>query len=96
MRSRSARPFSPPLSLVFGALLTLLALSAASSVLPPAGWKTIAGLAIAAVKTGLIALFFMRLKWQRGLIRVVAAAGIFWLALLATLLSADYFMRGRW
>jgi len=86
---------SPPLALVFSSLLGLLALSAASSFLPPAPWKTAAGLAIAAAKTLLIALFFMRLKYRRGLIPIFAVAGLFWLGILGTLLMSDYLTRGR-
>jgi len=43
-------------------LLILLSLSAGSVLLPPAGWKTAAALAVAAAKAGLIAAFFMKLK----------------------------------
>jgi cytochrome c oxidase subunit 4 len=93
--SPEIRAASAPLGLVFAALLALLALSAASSFLPPAPWKTAAGLVIAAVKTGLIALFFMKLRYERGLIRIFASAGLFWLGILATLLLADYLMRNR-
>jgi cytochrome c oxidase subunit IV len=93
--SSTASPSSAPLGLVFAALLALLALSAASSFLPPAPWKTAAGLIIAATKTGLIALFFMKLRYQRGLVRIFAGAGLFWLGLLAVLLLADYLMRHR-
>jgi cytochrome c oxidase subunit 4 len=86
---------SAPIGLVFALLLALLALSAGSSFLPPAPWKTAAGLLIAAAKTGLIALFFMKLRYQRGLVRIFAGAGLFWLGLLAVLLLADYLMRNR-
>jgi cytochrome c oxidase subunit 4 len=84
-----------PIGAVFAALLALLALSAASSFLPAAPWKTAAGLVIAAAKTGLIALFFMKLRYQRGLVRIFAGAGLFWLGLLAVLLLTDYLMRDR-
>jgi caa(3)-type oxidase subunit IV len=80
---------------VLGALLALLALSAASTLIPPAPWKTAAGLAIAALKLGVIALYFMRLREHRGLTRVVAAAGLFWLGLLFVLVLSDYLTRGR-
>jgi cytochrome c oxidase subunit 4 len=95
MKPTAEKPSAPPLGLIFAALLALLALSAASTFLPPAAWKSAAGFAIAGAKTGLIALFFMRLRHQRGLVRVFAVAGLFWLCILATLLAADYFMRNR-
>jgi cytochrome c oxidase subunit 4 len=84
----------PLLATVFAGLLVLLALSAGSTFLSPAPWKTAAGLAIAVAKTALIALFFMRLKYRRGLILIFAGAGLFWLAILSTLLMSDYLTRG--
>ncbi len=81
--------------LVLAALLGLLALSALTVLLPPAPWKTAAGLLIAGLKLGVIALFFMRLREHRGLTRVFAAAGLFWLGLLIVLVLSDYLTRGR-
>jgi len=95
MKPSSGSSASAPLGLVLTALLVLLALSAASALLPPAPWKTAGSLAIAALKAGLIALFFMKLRYQRGLIRIFAGAGLFWLCILATLLLADYIMRNQ-
>jgi len=74
-------------------LLMLLALSALTVLIPPAPWKTAVGLAIAGVKIALIGVFFMRLNRSKGLVRVFAAAGLFWLAIMATLVSADYLTR---
>jgi cytochrome c oxidase subunit IV len=95
MKTPASASERPAVALVFAALLGLLALSAGSSFLPPAPWKTAAGLAIAAAKTVLIALFFMRLKYRRGLVPIFAVAGLFWLGILGTLLMADYLTRGR-
>ena len=88
---------SPPvrdLVAVFAALIVLLGLSAGTAALPPAAWKTGASLVIAVIKTALVALFFMRLREQRGLIRVFASAGLFWLAILVVLVFSDYLTRG--
>jgi cytochrome c oxidase subunit 4 len=79
---------------VFAGLLVLLLLSAATAALPPAPWKAGAGLAIAVAKTALIAWFFMQLRAHRGLIRVFASVGLFWLGLFAVLLFSDYLTRG--
>jgi len=78
---------------VGAALLGLLGLSAATILFPPAPWKTGVGLAIAAAKGALIAAYFMRLNRSRGLVRVFAAAGLFWLVIMATLMAADYLTR---
>jgi len=78
---------------VFSALLALLAISASTTLLPPSAWKGPAGLLIAAAKAALIVTFFMRLRSARGLVRVFAAAGLFWLAILGALILADYLTR---
>jgi caa(3)-type oxidase subunit IV len=83
------------LLLVLAVLLALLTLSAASTLLPPAPWKTGAGFLIAGLKVAVIALYFMRLREHRGLTRVVAAAGLFWLGLLFVLVLSDYLTRGQ-
>jgi cytochrome c oxidase subunit 4 len=75
------------------ALLLLLGLSAASVLLPPAPWKTALGLGIAAAKVAIIGICFMRLNRTSGLTRIFAAAGVFWLMLLAVLTGADYLTR---
>ena len=46
-----------------------------------------------AAKTALIALYFMRLRYQPGLVRLFAGAGLFWLAILMVLSLADFFTR---
>ena len=91
--NRATLPLSR-LVFVYAALMCLLALSAASTALPPGWWSTAAGLGIAGVKAFLIAFFFMRLRSQPGLTRVFAAAGLFWLALLIGLTASDYLSRG--
>ncbi len=86
-------PANLTLLLVFLSLLILLALSAASSffVTGPAGAAVALGLA--AAKASLIFAYFMRLRYQSGLVRIVAAAGFFWLALAVTFILADYLTR---
>ena len=56
--------------------------------------KTPTSLVIAAAKTALVFLFFMQLWYQRGLIRIFAAAGFFWLAIIGVLTFCDYLTRG--
>lgn len=78
---------------VGGGLLLLLALSALTTLIPPAPWKTVLSLAIAGAKAALVVWWFMRLKQHRGLVRVFAAAGLVWLSFLAVLLASDYLTR---
>lgn len=78
----------------YAALMVLLLLTALASKAPFGAFKTPVSLLIAAVKTGLVFLFFMQLWYKRGLIRVFAAAGFFWLAIIGVLTFCDYFTRG--
>lgn len=78
----------------YAALLVLLALTAAANYLPPSPWSTPLSLAIATAKMLLIFLFFMQLRWKRGVVRLAAAAGFVWLGIAALLTFSDYLTRG--
>lgn len=85
------------LSILIGAylaLLGLLALTALVTLLPPGAWNAPFALLIAAAKTAIIFAYFMRLRWQRGLVQLFAMAGFFWLGLAGILMLADYLTRG--
>lgn len=75
------------------ALMILLALTALASASSLAEWRTPISLFIAALKMALIFLFFMRLRYQKGLIRIFACTGFFWLLLMGTLDFVDYLTR---
>ncbi len=69
--------------LVVDAAVLLLALvSVALAHTDLHGFNAAAALAIAATKAALIAIFFMELKLAGPVPRVVAAASVFWLAIL--------------
>lgn len=77
----------------FGALLLLLLAAALVPHLPSGPWSGALSLAIAAAKVAVIALCFMQLRYHRGLIRVFAGAGLFWLGIALALTLADYLTR---
>jgi len=77
----------------YGALLILLALTATATLLPKGPWSLPIALAIATAKMLIVFLFFMQLRYQRGIVRIFAAAGFFWLAIAAVLTFADYLTR---
>jgi len=79
---------------VFAALLGLLVLTAAAARVDLGAFNVPIALLIAAAKTALIFLFFMHLRYQRGLIRLFALSGFVWLALMGGLTFADYLTRG--
>ena len=72
------------------ALLALMLASLGSAYLKLGPWNMVAGLAIAAVKSTIVAWLFMRLRESGALIRLVAVVGLgVWFILLA-LSGVDY------
>lgn len=86
---RMARP------LVFSwvALLVLMLLSLGSAYLDLGPGNLIAGLVIATVKSGIVVWLFMRLPRADVMTRIVAIAGVAWLALLIGLSQTDFLIR---
>jgi cytochrome c oxidase subunit 4 len=78
---------------VWIALLGLLALTIGVSLVATGPLSLTASLVIATAKAALIFWFFMHLNEENNLIRVVAVAGIIWLMILFSLVSADYLTR---
>ena len=93
MTPSTAHPTRRTFVLNYIALMVLLALTALASKAPLGGWSVVVSLAIAAAKMALVFLFFMQLWYQRGLVRVFAAAGFFWLLIMALLTFSDYLTR---
>jgi len=91
MNARS--PANLTLLSVFLALLALLALSAASSFYLTGTAGAVTALGFAAAKAALIFVFFMRLRYQSGLVRIFAVAGFFWFGLAVVLALSDYLTR---
>jgi cytochrome c oxidase subunit 4 len=75
------------------ALMLLLGATVAYAYLPHAPAKTAAGLAIAAAKALLIALFFMQLRKATWLVRLAALTGVTWVSFLYVITFADYLTR---
>jgi len=74
----------------WAALLLLLALTCGSAYLHLGPFNLALNLLIACAKALLVLLVFMDLRRSNPLSRIVAAAGFFWLALLALLSAADF------
>jgi cytochrome c oxidase subunit IV len=79
--------------LVWLALMALLALTLGLAFVLPGRAGTAAGLAVAALKTGLVLVLFMELGRAHALVRLAAAAGLFWVAILFALTLADVLAR---
>lgn len=78
---------------VYLGLLVLLGLTVSLAFVPLGIGNLAVALGIAFVKAGLIAIFFMHLRRDSGLVRLVAIAGLLWLSLLFGLSLADYLTR---
>ncbi len=95
-RTHRSGPEPPSLAAnlwVLLALLILLALTAGSAFIPLGIANTLANLGIAIAKALLVMIFYMRLKTDSPLLRMVAAAGFAWLAVLIALSLADVLTR---
>jgi cytochrome c oxidase subunit 4 len=76
-------------------LLALLFLMIAGSYLKNESIRTGLILALAIIQMLLVAIFFMHLCVSPKLLWAFAAAGLFWLAIMFTLIACDYLTR-RW
>jgi cytochrome c oxidase subunit IV len=81
-------------AIVLIALLVLTATTCGVSFIDMGKMNAVVGVAIAFAKATLVALIFMHLRYSRRLMRVVAAAGLFWLGILIALTMSDYLTRG--
>lgn len=78
---------------VWALLLALLGLSVVTAYAAPASWAGGLNFGIAATQAGLVALLFMRLDRADTLVRLAAACGLFWLAILFALTLTDTLSR---
>jgi cytochrome c oxidase subunit IV len=78
----------------FIALIILTGVTAAISRVDLGPWSSPVALLIAGTKAGLVALFFMHLRYEHSkMVRIWAFAGLFWLFLLIVLSMADFATR---
>ncbi len=56
-------------------------------------WNLVVALAIAVCKASLVVLFFMHVKYNKGLSRIVLIAAVFWLGIMITFTLADELTR---
>jgi len=80
-------------SLIWLALLALLALSVGSAYIPLGPGNGAINYGVAVTKAALVLVFFMHLDRSRALIRLAALAGLFWLAFMFSLSLSDYLTR---
>ncbi|HET6632691.1 MAG TPA: cytochrome C oxidase subunit IV family protein [Rhodanobacteraceae bacterium] len=78
---------------VLGVLVLLLGASIGSSLVPLGGWNTVVSLVASVLMALTILGFFMHLRHGTVLLRMVAAIGFVWLAILIVITFGDYFTR---
>jgi len=79
--------------LVWVALICLLLLTLGSAYVKLGALNSAINLVIAAAKALLVVFFFMHLRSAHYMLRIAAAAGFFWLALLIGLSLTDFLAR---
>ena len=84
---------TPVLLFVWLSLMTLTVATYALSTLSLGAAAEAISLAIAVAKTALVAAVFMELRASDYRVRLLASAGLAWLALLIGLTLADFFTR---
>ncbi len=75
--------------LVFAILMVFTALTTAVAYIDLGPFNAVVALAIAVCKASLVVLFFMHMKYNPGMTRIVLAAAVGWLAMLLTLTLSD-------
>jgi cytochrome c oxidase subunit IV len=78
---------------VFVALLVGTALTTFVATIDLGAFNTVAALTIAVAKMLLVILFFMHVKYQRGLTRLAIICAFFWLGIMITFTLSDELTR---
>ncbi|HKS83739.1 MAG TPA: cytochrome C oxidase subunit IV family protein [Candidatus Acidoferrales bacterium] len=78
---------------VFLALLFFTGLTTYVAYIDLGVFNTVVALLIAGIKMSLVVLFFMHLKYNKGLSRIVIVAAFFWLAIMMSITLADELTR---
>jgi cytochrome c oxidase subunit 4 len=79
--------------LVWAILLVLLVITIGVSYVHLGWLNPVAAVTIAVIKAVIIILYFMHVRYGPKLVRVVIAAGFFWLMILLALTMGDYLTR---
>jgi len=86
-----------PISVYVGVFLALMvgtALTTGVAYIDLGRWNTVVALAIAVAKMLLVVLFFMHVKYNPGLTRIVIAGAFFWLGIMICFSLTDELTRG--
>jgi cytochrome c oxidase subunit 4 len=93
MSEKTAWQIWKKMGVIWLALVVLLAITVGSAYVPLGPANGAINLGVAAAKAALVALFFMNLATSSVLVRLAAAAGVFWLVFLFVMTAGDYLTR---
>ena len=78
---------------VYVALMVLLVATVAINHVPLGEFNVVAALTIAVIKTFLVVLFFMHVRYSHRLIWIFVGVGFYWLTILLVLSMTDFLSR---
>ncbi len=78
---------------VFVALMCLTVLTTGMAWVDMGRWNVVVALIIAVCKATLVVLFFMHVKYNKGLSRIVLIGAVFWLGIMITFTLSDELTR---
>jgi cytochrome c oxidase subunit 4 len=81
-------------ALTWGGLLCLTLITTLIAMVDLGSFTMLIAIAIATLKAGLIAAFFMHALFEAKLVKVAIAGAVIWLLIMVTLTLADYMSRG--
>lgn len=79
---------------VFAALLVLTFVTVQVAFVDLGRLSPVVALSIACLKTTLVILYFMHVRWSERLILTLVGVGFVWLAILIAITMSDYLSRG--
>ena len=79
---------------IFGALITLTAITVGVAFIDLGPMNTVVALSIAFLKATLVVLFFMHLKYSNRLTAMIVGSGVVWLVIMLAHTFSDYMARG--
>ena len=89
----NARSEAGQMLLVYLGLLFLLAIGVGGSYLPPGYWQSLICLVTALIEAILVIVFLMEVRLSPQLIWIFSGGAFIWLAILGSLVYADYLTR---
>jgi cytochrome c oxidase subunit IV len=79
---------------IFVALVLLTGLTTTVAFFDLGFANPVVALSIAVLKSSLVVLFFMHMRWSSRLTMIIGGSALFWLGIMFVLLLSDYATRG--